>query len=104
MKKSVINIKVEQKVKKQAQEVAEELGFTLSSLLNAYLKEFVRTKEVSFSLEKELVPSEYLKKSLAETEEDIKKGYVSPAFDTVEESIAWLKDPNARYVNGKRAD
>ena len=50
MNTAVINIKVDPKVKTQAQAIAEKLGFSLSSLINAYLREVIRKKAVNFSL------------------------------------------------------
>ncbi|PIR05186.1 MAG: hypothetical protein COV57_00385 [Candidatus Liptonbacteria bacterium CG11_big_fil_rev_8_21_14_0_20_35_14] len=48
MEKTVLNIKTDKKVKTEAQETARELGLSLSTILNAYLKEFVRKKKVIF--------------------------------------------------------
>lgn len=73
MQTAVINIKTEPKVKKEAQAVAKNLGFSLSSLIDGYLRHLVRTKEVHFSLEE---PSDYMKKALRESEVDIKAGRV----------------------------
>ena len=50
MAKVLINIKVDREVKEKAQEIARELGFSLSAIVNAYLKQFIRTREVHFSL------------------------------------------------------
>jgi len=60
----IINFKTEPKVKKEAMKIADELGFSLSSILNAYLKNFIRTKKINYSLD-ESEPSEYLLKLLA---------------------------------------
>ncbi len=55
MKTAVLNIKIDPKVKKEAQKVADELGFTLSAIINASLRNLARTKTISYSL---LEPSE----------------------------------------------
>lgn len=47
--KTVINVKTDWEVKKTAQELAKELGLSLSAIVNAYLKQFIRTREVYFS-------------------------------------------------------
>ncbi len=70
MSNAVINIKTDKELKVKAQKLAGDLGFSLSSLLNAFLKQLVRTKTVNFSLEEE--PSEFFKKALKESEKDIK--------------------------------
>ncbi len=48
--RTVINIKTEKEVKQNAQKLARSLGFSLSAVINAYLKQFVRNKAVSFSI------------------------------------------------------
>lgn len=50
MNTAVINIKTDPKLKKQAQNIAAQLGFSLSSLINAYLKQLVRDKTVHYNL------------------------------------------------------
>ena len=44
MDASVINIRTDTQLKLAAQRVADNLGFNLSSLINAYLKNLVKTK------------------------------------------------------------
>ena len=97
MNTAVINIKVEPTIKKQAQKLAEELGLSLSGLINGYLRTLIRTKTVTFSLSEE--PSDYLIQALKESEKDIKAGHVSPTFTKVEDSIAWLDNPKRKYAN-----
>lgn len=99
MQTAVINIKTEPKIKKQAHEIAKNLGFSLSSLIDGYLRQLIRTKAVDFRLEE---PSEYMIKSLNEAEADIKAGRVSPSFDNTKDAIAWLHDPKAKYANQLR--
>ena len=100
MQTAVVNIKVDPEVKKKAQQVAEELGFSLSAVLTGFMKKFIREKGFSFSLEQEY--SEHFIKSMKESEKDIKKGFVSPSFDNVEDAIAWLDNPKRKYVNQLR--
>jgi len=47
MNTAVINIKTQPEVKAKAQEIAKEIGVSLSSLLNAYLKQFIKTNGVT---------------------------------------------------------
>lgn len=72
MKTTVINIKTEKEVKKNAQKIAEDLGLSLSAVINAYLKQFVRNKEVHFSVAPRM--SMELEKFLAGAERDIAEG------------------------------
>lgn len=97
MNSSVINIKTNPETKKQAQAIAEELGFSLSSVINAFLKQLIRTRSVSFNIQEE--PTEYLLNALEESRRDIEAGRVSPTFDSAEDAIAWLDDPNKKYQN-----
>ena len=69
--KTVINIKTDKEVKNGAHRVAEELGLSLSAVINAYLKQFVRNREVYFSASPRM--SMELEKLLGEAEEDIRK-------------------------------
>ena len=79
MKTAVINIKTNKEVKEQAQELAEELGFSLSSLVTASLKQFIRAREVQFSALPKMTP--YLEGVIKKVEKDIKaKKNLSPAF------------------------
>lgn len=99
----VINIKIDAKTKAEAQQVAEDLGFSLSSLLKGYLKQLIHTKKVSFALPKEERLSKWAVEQLRRADEDVQAGRVSPAFTTAEEAAAWLDDPHARYQNGDPA-
>lgn len=89
MNTSAIYIKTDPKVKKEAQKVARELGFSLSSLLNAWMRQFINTKTVTFSVGEE--PSEYLKKSIKQARKNWEEGKTSPTFKTGEEAVAWLE-------------
>jgi len=95
MKTAVINIKTDKELKLEAQAIAADLGFSLSSLITAFLKNLTRTRAVTFSVSEE--PSDYLIQALKESEEDRLAGRTSPTFDNVDDSIAWLNDPNRKY-------
>lgn len=84
-----INIKTEPEVKLRAQRIAKGLGFSLSSLVNEWLKQFVKTKRVTFRADEE--PSEYLIKTIKQAEKDRKNGKASPIFNTGKEAIEWLE-------------
>jgi len=87
--KTMINIKADKEVKEEAQKTAKELGVPLSTVINAFLKEFVRNKSVSFSAVPRMTP--YLERVLDEVEKDIKGGKnMSPAFSSAKEANAYL--------------
>ncbi len=88
--KTVINIKTDKETKKKAQELAEELGVPLSTVINVYLRQFIRTREFSFSLAYSMSPD--LEKIITEAEKDIANGKnLSPVFENSKDAIAWLK-------------
>ena len=98
MNTAVINLKVEPRLKAQAQRVAGELGLSLGAIIKGYLKQLIRTKTVTFSSASE-IPNEYLIKILKESEADRKAGRTSAAFDKVGDAMAWLKNPKRKYEN-----
>ena len=89
MNNATIFIKTEPKVKEEAQKTADELGFSLSSILNAFLRQFVKTKTIHFSVAQEK-PNAYLSGLIRKARADLKKGETSPKFKTVEEFIEYL--------------
>ena len=101
MNTAVINVKIDKKTKFQAQEIAANLGFSLSSLINGYLRQLIKSKTIHFSLQEEN-PSEYLIQALKESEEDRKAGRVSPSFNNAKDAIKWLDDPKSRFANGDK--
>lgn len=90
MNTAAIYIKTDPEVKAKAQKVAKELGFSLSALLNAWLKQLVRTKTINFNVRRE-EPSKYLLSAMKQAEKNYKKGNTSPTFKTGEEAVAWLE-------------
>ena len=67
---TVIHIKSDKEVKENAQRAAKELGLTLSDVINASLRNFIRTREVIFSHTPRMTPK--LEKIIAKVEKDIK--------------------------------
>jgi len=61
MKTSALSIKIDPKVKAEAQKVADQLGFSLSAIVNASLKNLARSKTISYSL---LEPTPLLKNAI----------------------------------------
>ena len=90
MNTTSLHIKIEPKIKEQAQKTADELGLSLSAVMKALLKQFIRTKRLSIGItEKPEIPNEYLRKSLKQSEEDIKAGRVI-SFKTPDDAIAYV--------------
>ena len=87
MNTAVINIRTEVDVKKKAQKIAEEMGFSLSSIVNSYLKKFIKTKTLFVSLDEK--PNAYLRQVLKESEADIKAGRVV-SFEKPNDALDYL--------------
>jgi addiction module RelB/DinJ family antitoxin len=91
MNSAVINVKTEPEMKIEAQRVAQSMGLSLSTVINRYLKYFVKTKAITFTADEEN-PSDYLVESLKKSDEDIKSGRVSPSFTNAKDTINWLDE------------
>ena len=50
---TVMSIKTDREIKAQAQNLAKKMGFPLGTLINAFLRQFIRDGAVSFSLKTE---------------------------------------------------
>ena len=89
MNSAVINFKTDPQLKEDAQKTAEELGFNLTSILNAYLRQLVKTKTIFFSANME-IPNTYLQGLIKQADEDLKTGNHSPKFKTADDFISYL--------------
>jgi len=87
--KTVLNIKIDKKIKEEAQKLAKSLGLNLSQIANASYKQFIRSREFTFTEGYTMTP--YLEKVIEEAERDYKAGKnISPAFVSVDEAMEWL--------------
>lgn len=89
MSYAVVTTKVDPKLKKEAMITAQSLGIPLSVVIKGLLKQFIKTKTVTFSEDEE--PSEYLKNAIRQAEKNLKEGKHSPIFKTGEEVVTWLE-------------
>lgn len=83
MNTASILIKTDKKLKEEAQKTAEEMGISLTSVINRYLKHFVQAKSITFSVDDE-IPSQYMIDSLRQSEEEYTAGKAI-SFDTGKE-------------------
>jgi len=95
MDTTIINIRTQAVTKKAAQNIANDLGLSLSALINSFLKQLIRTKAVDLKITAK--PTKYLLQVLKESKKDINKGRVSPAYKRSDEALAWLHDKNKKY-------
>ncbi len=89
MSTTVISVRLDQDVKTSAQDIAKSVGLTLSTLVNAYLRQVVATRRIELYAPEPMTPK--LEKLIAEVEEGLKAGKVSKEFDNVEDFLADLK-------------
>lgn len=86
---TVISVRLDKDVKNSAQEVAKSAGLTLSTLINAYLRQVVATRRIELYSPEPMTP--HLEKLIAKVEKSIQAGHVSKAFDNAEDFIADLE-------------
>src|SRR3954465_4759867 len=88
MNTTTIHIKTDVKTRNDAKKVAEEFGFSLTSLVNALLRQIARNKTLNLNLEEN--PTPYMIKSLKKAEEDEKAGRVI-SFASGEEALEYVR-------------
>lgn len=86
---TVISVKIDRDVKESVQEVANSAGLTISTLVNAYLRQVVATRRIELYAPEQMTPK--LEKLIGEVEAELKSGKASQEFDSVEEFLADLK-------------
>lgn len=87
--KSVINIKTEKEIKENAQKIAKDIGLSLSDVINASLRNFIRTREVYFSAIPRMTPE--FERLVGRIDKDIKgKKNLSPSLSSSEKINDYL--------------
>jgi addiction module RelB/DinJ family antitoxin len=86
---TVISVKIDRDVKAAATEVARSAGLTLSTLVNAYLRQIVATRRIELFAPEPMTPK--LEGLVAKVEREIRMGKISPAFDDAPSFLADLK-------------
>ena len=96
MNTNLIVIKTQPATKAKAKQIASEFGLTLSGLINMLLKQVIRDKAVTLSLEEK--PSQYMIDALKKSEEDVRAGRVI-TFKNAQEEFDYL---DKEIANEKR--
>ena len=87
--KTVLTVKIDVELKKQAQALAEEVGLPLSTVVAGSLKEIIAKKEIRFSAPYQM--SAKLERKLAKIEKDKKTGRnIAGPFKTDKEMLDHL--------------
>jgi len=92
MRYTIVSAKIDPQTKKGAMATANELGLPLSLVIKAFLKQFIRTKSITFRAREEEIQNEYFKRTLAKARKNWKEGKGSPVFHTGEEAVKWLEE------------
>lgn len=88
--KTIINIKINKALKREAQALADEIGIPLTTVITANIKEFVRSRSLTMSAWPRLKP--VIEKEIGKAISDYKKGeHVSGVLSTEDEIAVHLK-------------
>ncbi|MEZ4104016.1 MAG: type II toxin-antitoxin system RelB/DinJ family antitoxin [Candidatus Paceibacterota bacterium] len=88
--RTILNIKTDKTLKKETKKVAEELGVPLSTVINAFLKQFVRDREITLSAGNHR-PTPYLESILEQAQKEYEAGDFVGPFKSGEDFITHLK-------------
>lgn len=87
--KTTLHIKVDKDIKQKSTNLASRLGLSLSAVVNASLRNFIKTETFIVSDAEPMTP--YMESWLGEIEKDIKAGKnISGQFDSVSELMKSL--------------
>ena len=88
--KTILNVKVDKEEKEKAKKIAMEMGVPLSTIINAHLREFIRTREFSVRLDPVLKPK-VEKELLKRSREYHKNPKVAYSFNSAVDAIKFLR-------------
>lgn len=86
---TVISVKVDRDVKEAAAEVARSAGLSLSTLVNAFLRQVVATRRIEIYAPEQMTPK--LEKLIAKIERELEHGKISKSFEDADSFLADLK-------------
>jgi addiction module RelB/DinJ family antitoxin len=85
---TILNIKTDKKLKAEAKKVADDMGLTLTTVVNSMLKQFVHEKEITFSTN-DYRPTKWLREAITESRREFESGKTK-IFDNVDDFLADL--------------
>lgn len=86
-----VTVRIDSALKKQSEELFDDLGLSLSAAFTLFLKQSIREQRIPFEI-KRLVPNEATIKALEEVEEMEKEREKNKSFSSVEDL---MKDLNS---------
>ena len=84
---TIFNFKTDKKLKAEAKKLADEIGVPLGTVMNSFLRQFVREREITFSTHEQ--PSPMLRRALKEAHAEYNAGELK-VYTDVENLIADL--------------
>ena len=90
-KTSSIHVRVEPQVKKEAEEILNNLGMTSTEAINIYLKQIILNSGIPFEI-KTPQYSDEMKEAIKEADEMIEHPEKYKSYDSVEEFMEALHD------------
>ncbi len=81
---SAINVNVNSEIKKEATDIFNDMGISMSTAINMFLSQVVRTKSIPFEL-LSLKPSRKLRKALKEADDIISGKKKTKVYHNVDE-------------------
>ncbi len=89
--KTILNVKLNKTLKKEAQDLADEIGVPLSTVVIANLKDFVRSRSLTVSAFPRLKPE--IEAEIGQAIVDYKSGrHASPVFASSKEASDHLRN------------
>ena len=87
---TTMSIKIDDNLKRRAQETAAAIGIPLSTLINAYLREVVATGRIEFSAPEQMTAQ--MERVIESAEKEIADGDTYGPFNSAEEMLASLHE------------
>jgi len=94
---TIVNFKTDEKIKKEAQKIAKRMGVSLSAVLNMFLTQFVRDKELNIKLSDLDIREEKFEnfnkktqKHILEAREEYERGEMK--FYEPDEAVAFIEN------------
>lgn len=102
MDDAVLQIRISKKLKQQSMIVAENLGFTTSTLIKLFLAHVVKSRKIPFEIEE--IPNAKFAKEILQAEKEIISGDTSDyySFDDMDDAIDFLKKSITEIKKSKK--
>ncbi|NCQ66034.1 MAG: type II toxin-antitoxin system RelB/DinJ family antitoxin [Candidatus Pacebacteria bacterium] len=86
---TVISVRTDKDVKNAAQQIAQSIGISLSTMINAYLRQVIVTGRIELYAPEKMTPN--LEDFISEVEAELKSGKVSDQFNNADDFLVDLK-------------